>query len=550
MRHVAVKWRPGVPQAAQHTIQPRRSPVSVPSAPGTPLRAVVVVPPVRDFYFTRHRFSSLGARIVLRILRQYGLESTLLDFPSMSKNGKQIGIPSDIAYINQYMVPDEMGKLSYFTKYQIFGPSPEQCAQKICSLSPTLCFISGFAFSYGAELIDIAMNVKKLNSAITIVAGGAGVSAYPLYFLRDASVDFVLSGEAEKGLREFLKAFVNKELPFDKVSNLQWKQEGTFCASPVTGFADASAIEPVVSKVCETKNSVFVSTCLSRGCPGGCKFCSNRITHGTAFRLTSSEKILSKLEGFLIDEKGRNRSILINFEDDNMLLAPEYLIDIMRKARERFGALSFLAENGIDYRLLSPGFADHLISLGMIRFNFTLGSADESILENLKRKSSLAHFETIVRYIASKGIPVLSYFIAGLEGDSKDSIVDTLSFLSNLPTSVGVSLFYAVPNLAGFENMSLFDAIAPCVCNGSSAYPWNGTMSTCELVTTFRLSRYVNLLKSKMKSQQELELVRRIRSDNRLYTVVKNRKGTSIIEVPCYDRGMVKLFLEKAAAST
>ncbi len=524
--------------------------MSVPLAPCTPLKAVVVVPPVRDFYFTRHRFSSLGARIVLGILKQYGLEATLLDFPSMSRNGKQIDIPSDIAYLGKYMVPGETGKLSYFTKYQIFGPPPEQCAQKIHSLSPTLCFISCFAFSYGSELIDISRNVKKFNPAVTVVAGGAGVSAYPLYFLRDTSVDFVLSGEAEKGLREFLKAFVNKELPYDRVSNLQWKYEGNFRASPVTGFADASAIEPVASKVYETKNSVFISTCLSRGCPSGCKFCSNKITHGTTFRLTTSEKVLSKLEGFLIDEKGQNRSILINFEDDNMLLAPEYLIDIMREAQDRFGALSFLAENGIDYRLLSPGFADHLISLGMTRFNFTLGSADESILENLKRKSSLAHFETIVRHIASRGIPVLSYFIAGLEGDSKDSTVDTLSLLSTLPTSVGLSMFYAVPNLAGFENMSRFDAIAPSVCNGSSAYPWNGTMSTDELVTTFRISRYVNLLKSREKSEMEMELLRKIRSDNRLYTFVKNKKGTSIIEVPCYDREMVRMFLEKVNTSS
>jgi hypothetical protein len=36
--------------------------------------AAVVVPPLRDFYFTRHRFSSLGAAIVASLLKREGLQ--------------------------------------------------------------------------------------------------------------------------------------------------------------------------------------------------------------------------------------------------------------------------------------------------------------------------------------------------------------------------------------------------------------------------------------------------------------------------------------------
>jgi len=134
----------------------------------------------------------------------------------------------------------------------------------------------------------------------------------------------------------------------------------------------------------------------------------------------------------------------------------------MREAQDRFGRpFFFLAENGIDYRLLSPGFRRSSHFTWYDSFQFHLGVCRREHPGKSERKSSLAHFETIVSTLLSRGIPVLSYFIAGLEGDSKDSTVDTLSLLSTLPTSVGLSMFSnAVPNLAGFENMSRFDAIA------------------------------------------------------------------------------------------
>ena len=181
----------------------------------------------------------------------------------------------------------------------------------------------------------------------------------------------------------------------------------------------------------------------------------------------------------------------------------------------------------------------------MASFNFTLGSISENVLEQQKRTSSLSHYEAIARYIAAQHIPVLSYFIVGLEGDSKCHAVNTLAFLSRLPTTVGISMFYAVPGIYGLRNLEKFDAIAPCLCNGSSAFQWNGTLTTEELITILRLSRYINLIKSDNKSSVESQLIEKIKSEQRLFTLVKNRRGVSIVDVPHHDRSMVRLLLQK-----
>jgi hypothetical protein len=247
----------------------------------------------------------------------------------------------------------------------------------------------------------------------------------------------------------------------------------------------------------------------------------------------------------MIDEKTQKKAVFFNFEDDNLLFAPDYYLEVMGKIRSKFPSVRFLAENGIDYTLLSPDLAGRLIEAGMSGFNFTVVSLKDEILASQNRKSSLTHFETIVRHVSQLGIPVLSYYICGLKDDTKQDVVNVLSYLSKLPTLVGISMFYGIPNIPDFTDMALFDNLAPCLGNGSSAYPWNKTLSTTELVTAFRLSRYVNLVKYDRKTALEVQLIEKVKREGKLFTFVKEKKEVKIIEVPEYDKEMVRMFFKK-----
>jgi len=126
------------------------------------IRAAVIVPAVCDFYFTPHRFCCLGARAVCTILSELEIQHALFNFPLMKKKPQRIDIPDDISYLKKQMLAGETGKLSYFTKYQRFGPETKQCARLVADSMPTLCLISCFAFSYAQEAIDLAKDIKEL----------------------------------------------------------------------------------------------------------------------------------------------------------------------------------------------------------------------------------------------------------------------------------------------------------------------------------------------------------------------------------------------------
>jgi anaerobic magnesium-protoporphyrin IX monomethyl ester cyclase len=509
------------------------------------LKAVVAIPPVCDFYFTPHRFSCLGARIVEKILIKNGFDVDFINFPLIKKHGSLQNIPNDLDYLLPFIIPNETGKLSYFTKFQRFGLSSKECAQTICALKPTLCFLSCFAFSYAKELLDLAKDIKNILPNVPIITGGAGVSAYPLYFIRNTYIDFAFSGEAEVCLSVFLNSFKKKVLSYETTPNLYWKNNGLVVSPHLLKTCNPDEIEAVIAKVHETKSKVFFSTSLSRGCPKSCRFCSNAITHGNAFRHIPEQSLFSLLKQLSIDQTLLKKTVFVNFEDDNLLFSPDFFMNTMRRIRAIFPDIKFLAENGIDYTMLTPDLADQLISLGMSAFNFTLVSADCTIVNNQKRESSLTRFETLVRHISQKGVSVLSYFICGLKGDTKESVTDTLAYLSRLPTTIGISMFYAIPNLPDFKDFDLFDKNAPCVGNGSSAYPWNASLSTSELVTAFRLSRYINLIKSDKKSAIEFQLIEKIEKEKKLFTVFKENGSEKIVVAPEYDDEMVHLYFKK-----
>jgi hypothetical protein len=508
-------------------------------------RAIIAIPSVCDFYFTPHRFSSLGAKILRDLLSASNIDASIIHFPVGKKHGEIIALPHELSYMHNFFSPHETGKLSYFTKFQQFGPSPDECAQSIISASPDFCFISCFAFSYAMQTLALARHIKKIKPHLPLIVGGAGPSSYPLYFIRDSSIDFVLTHEAEISIRPFLAAFLDHTIDFSNVPNCFWKKNNAIQMPSVNRLTGPQDISVIISKTFETRASVYFSTSLSRGCPKRCGFCSNSLTHGPSFRVAAIDTVKQALSKAPIEAAhGAKRNFII-FEDDNLLFDEAYCFEVMRLFKKTFKQASFLFENGIDYTLLSPELVDRLVMEGVSQFNLSIATTDSRIAKQADRPLSIDHYERVVRSIASRRVPCITYFICGFKDDSKQSIAATLAFLFSQPTTIGISLFYAVPGISGFEDCSRFDDLPPFLCNGSSAYPWNESLSTETLITAFRLSRYCNLVKQEKKSGLEIAACRKIQETKRLFTFVKTPRGTEIAPVEHYDKELTEMFFSR-----
>lgn len=513
------------------------------------MKAVVIIPPVFDFYYTPHRSSGLGGEIVLRILRENGLEARLLNYPGRgNKKVKNQSIPPVLDYVRPFLIEHETGKTSFFNQYKRFGPPPDECARQALATRPDLVFISCFAFCYAQATLDIAENIRQSDPRPMIIAGGAGVSALPSFFLDDAAVDYALVGEAEVSLPAFLDVLLSGSRNYDRVPNLFQKKQGQVISPGQFGRTDSGDIGFVLKKTFETSRAVYYSTMLSRGCPKSCRFCSNFITHGRKFRTIPVEKIRAFLERMSPSGKPSAKQVYVNFEDDNFLWDPAYFFSVLDVFKTFFPGAGFLAENGIDYTLITPETLIKLIRYGMKQFNLSMVSVDEQMLEHEKRKVNLEQYESTIRILQKYEIPCITYFICGLKHDTREKVVETICYLAGQPTRIGISLFYPVPGIPDFTDKALFSDIHPCLCAGASAYPWNQSLTTGELVTAFRLSRLVNLIKFDKRTDIDDLMIERTISERMLFTLVKKGKNIELIPVPNMDEKMMDQFFRNLPA--
>jgi anaerobic magnesium-protoporphyrin IX monomethyl ester cyclase len=499
-------------------------------------RAAVIVPPLRDFYFTRHRFSSLGAQIAATLLRREGMQVDLFNFPLMKQEGSIVDIPSVLNHISPYIIPEETGRVSFFTHFRRFGPPVDRCAEMIQSKNPGICFLSIFAFCYADDALECARRIRAKLPSVIIAAGGAGVSAYPAYCLKNGDIDFALCGEAEACLPEFLRELFLPAPDFAKVPNLSWKTGGVVRVSPLRTHAKAHEIEVALVKTAESARSVTLSTSLMRGCPKQCDFCSSVLLFGSKIRTPPLDR-LDALLSSLPEEIS---------EDDNLLCDCGFLRASTSLFKKHLPRASFIAENGLDYSLLTPERCAWLAAHGMGRFNLSLASAVPTVLAGEKRFSFPERYEKAIDFCARNGIPSVTYFICGLKGDTIETTADNLSYLYDKQTIIGISPFYAVPGLPGFTDLSRFERSSSLLCLGSAAYPWNNALSTNTIITAFRLARFVNLKKSIRRSVAENMLLSVIESRRKLYTLVKGKNGEeSIAEVARQCRDLTELFFNR-----
>lgn len=476
-------------------------------------RAVVVVPPVSDFYFTPGRATGLGAISVKDELEKLGLEVRVINAPLLNPRGKSIPLPQCHNHLQPYLVPGERGPLSFFSTFKYYGPDKSALITDITEDNPDFIFFSLFAYTYADDLIDLCIELKdypQYNRAKTVI-GGPGVSVLPEYFIRTGLFDYILTGEAEKEI----PALFEEEIVWDGTPKV------------------------VLSSNRDKKGNYFLSTILSRGCPLKCQFCSNFLTQGREFRHCSLDELETKLKLLEIED---GYPVHLNLEDDNLLIRKSLFLSYLKLFKQYIPNLTISIDNGLDYTLLNKTLLLKLIELGFNRFTFSLGSSNAKILEEELRPANLKKFEELLYVLKEYNIPVSTFIICGLPGDNRESMLTSLLYIHTLPTMSNLSLFYTVPGLPRFEDRKRFLERSSHLCAASAAYPWGDSLTTLEMITLFRLSRLSNLLKSHNPTEREKVLLNKVVTDKKLYSF--KGKSQMIVDVP-QDKKLVKEFLWK-----
>ncbi len=460
------------------------------------MKVLLIQPPIRDFYDTDIRLQPLGLCMLKAVVKRFlpEVEVIVRDY-HQGYGRKTIAYPAELSYLKPYYLFPDRSPFSAFYNYYHFGASFQELARDVLNERPDLVGISSLFSPYYREAIACAREIRRVHD-VPVLMGGSHVSASPLYALEDPSVDFIIRGEGERPLVEFLKAYLAGQR-FEDVPNLGFKRHGEPVLNPVeknfplqelpiADFSDLNKSRYLFEK----KPLCFITT--SRGCPHRCTFCSVHMTFGESFQRRSPQAVLSEIR-----QRYQEGYRVLDFEDDNLTFNKEDFKQVLETVIMEFppGELRLTAMNGISYLSIDTEILSLMKRAGFRGLNISLVTSNAPVLSRLRRPHTLEKYLEVVNQAHALGFDIVSYQILGLPYETLDDMVNTMALMATMPVLIGASIFYLTPGCPialEFPRMTETD-----IFKSRSTAMAIETAHFCrdDLYTLFITARIINFLK-------------------------------------------------------
>lgn len=290
---------------------------------------------------------------------------------------------------------------------------------------PDLIGLTSYTPGGPAEAYRIAALCKRRYGPVKVVAGGPHASAVPEEALATGVVDYVVRGEGEATLLELLGGGAPSG-----IRGLSFLEEGAAVHNadrpplrdldhlpfPAYDLLDPRGYGVTLGRA---RRSPAASMIMTRGCPYSCSFCqAGRL--GKSFRSRSPKNVLAEME--LLSRRFGIREFA--FQDDVFTAKRKNLIelcDLLR--RSDLGAWwSCLSRvDTVDAEMLAI-----MQAAGCRQIGFGVESGSDEILQASGKKITVAMAREAVRLAREAGLEVVTYFILGLPGETRETLEQTL----------------------------------------------------------------------------------------------------------------------------
>ncbi|MDD5005698.1 MAG: radical SAM protein [Candidatus Omnitrophica bacterium] len=307
----------------------------------------------------------------------------------------------------------------------------EEIAEEALHHNPSFVGITSTTPEYHIAL-EIAEFIKNRNSKITIVFGGAHVSALPEESLAEAKgiIDYIVTGEGEQAIVYICKNKPKEKiLHFPLIGNLNLlplpskhliDYKNYRHPDPISGLVKTDAIET------------------SRGCPFKCSFCFHLF--GEEVRFKNPFQVVSEIEHSY--KKLGVRMII--FFDDTFTLKRERVVTICNEVLRKRLKLSFFCFTRAD--VLDKELLTLMKKAGFDKITLGIESGNQEILNRMNKITKLEHYEKAYKIMNKLGIETRGSFIIGNPGETPQTIQDSINFAKKLPLfKIGVNILTPYP---------------------------------------------------------------------------------------------------------
>ena len=285
--------------------------------------------------------------------------------------------------------------------------------------------------------------IKSANPNIITLAGGAHVTVCSKEVLEDPNCDFVISGEGEESIVDFLEAMQGRK-SFESVDGLGWeKGSSDYVLNPkLKWIEDLDSLPyPAYHLIgleqyfgLESSHGIrhdkeYAPIVTSRGCPAKCTFCSANKMFGYKFRTRSAQNVLDEL-WFLKKNYGIKE---IMFEDDNVTASRKHATELFQMMIDQKINLRWDTPNGVGMWTLTDDIIDLMKEAGCIKINFPIESGDQEILKNIiKKPLDLKRTKNLFKRCRDIGLDYGTFLVVGMPGEKIEDIWTSFKFCAEV----------------------------------------------------------------------------------------------------------------------
>lgn len=316
--------------------------------------------------------------------------------------------------------------------------------KRIESVKPTIAAISAMTIMYRDCVHKTFEIVKKVNPGIVTVMGGIYPTLSPEIAMKDANIDYIVSGEGEERILSLLKA-LEAGSGFDKVDGLIYRQGGKFIINPRQRvIPDLDALPYPDYRMFDMKRYMnygqkftqnfqfrafpFAETMTSRGCPYKCIFCSSNNLYGDKpIRYRSAKNVLAEVD-MLVKNYGAKEMI---FVDDSFLQSKSRAIEIMQGLIDRDYGL-YWKSNNLSIFLMDDQILEMMKKSGCYQLSVSIESGHPRTLKRIRKPVNLDKIKGAIAKIKELDIELISNFVIGFPGETMDEIRETFRYAEEI----------------------------------------------------------------------------------------------------------------------
>lgn len=299
--------------------------------------------------------------------------------------------------------------------------------EELQRINPDMVCITATSLSF-CYAEAISRKIRQLTDDIPIVMGGVHVTYEWQHILNKGLADAVVLGEGEASLGDLIACLRGRRV-LTECRGVAFRR-GLPQANPLTMGPRvdlASFGRPAYHRVNMNAYLTRVGKCsmeVIRGCPCGCGFCLNPRFYGQPLRFKPEDTVVDEMR-YLIERWGFERFSIISPE---FVADKDYTIRLCKKLRRLLDGTKATWACTTTAASLSHDVLEAMAQAHCRSIFIGFDTASGSTLQVVNKQINYSTIEELLADCSGLGIGILSSFIIGFPGETKDEAIQTIEW--------------------------------------------------------------------------------------------------------------------------